>query len=445
MHGSFGEMRRRGRWVARIAQGPGLLMLLAATSSEPAQVTTLSDWLRIGEENNLEIAAAKSAVQAARKEIDIASALPDPSVSGGYFVSPVETRVGPQKGKVSVSQMIPWPGKLRKKKRVAGIEHDIAREEFRETQAQVLAEIRSSYADYYALGKEIKISQENLDLLKQMESVLLSQYATGNAQQASVLKLQVEMAMLEDRVRGLEAEAVKQRQSIIVLLNISSDIQLPFPPDLPALDVPEEAGKLLSKALATNPEQRIAQHDKDAASAQVGLARQSFAPDFILMSDYVVTGRSQTPMAGLSENGKDAWSVGIGMTIPLWAPNKIARIDKAKSIESATIAREENARNRTRAVAVSLFEEYKDARRSVVLYEHTLLPQARQTISLIEEAYANGETSVLEYLDAQRTLLKLDVSLEKLRARKEKVAGAIDMLLGGALSRSPLGSAGKEM
>merc|ERR1711974_383443 len=39
--------------------------------------------------------------------------LPDPTFSFGYFISPVETRVGPQRAKVGLTQMFPWFGTLK--------------------------------------------------------------------------------------------------------------------------------------------------------------------------------------------------------------------------------------------------------------------------------------------------------------------------------------------
>lgn len=418
--------------------GLGLLVLCVALPAG-AQFDSLSGWLRMAQNNNREIVAAKSRAHGVGKEVSIDPALPDPSVTGGYFLSPVETRVGPQQGKIGVSQKIPWPGKLLQKKNIARREHDAAREGIREVEAKVFSEVRSAYAEYYAVGREIEITGDNLELLQRMESVLLSQYATGAAAQVSVLKIQVEMAMLEDRLRGLESRAVKLRQSIHVLLGGDFDTDIPFPSELSPLEVPTDTQHLVNQSLETNPELLQAQHEQEAASAGVGLARQSFAPDFTVMSDYVFTGKRSSSMVGASENGKDPWSVGVGVTIPLWAGNKLARISKAQSNESAQKARAEEREDQTRARAVSVIEDYEDAQRTVLLYEKTLLPQARQTISLVEEAYANGEATILDYLDAQRTLLKLEVTLEQQRARMEKVAGTIDMLLGGELSRTVIG------
>ena len=72
-------------------------------------------------ENYLRIAAEKNpGMQGMYKEYEIAlqkaaqvNSLPDPTLSFGYFISPVETRVGPQKAKFSLTQMFPLFGTLK--------------------------------------------------------------------------------------------------------------------------------------------------------------------------------------------------------------------------------------------------------------------------------------------------------------------------------------------
>ena len=64
--------------------------------------------------------AESHAVRAARAERDAAShwvggagRLPEPTLTLGAYVQPVETRVGAQQGRVSLQQGVPWPGALR--------------------------------------------------------------------------------------------------------------------------------------------------------------------------------------------------------------------------------------------------------------------------------------------------------------------------------------------
>jgi outer membrane protein TolC len=92
------------------------------------------------------------------------------------------------------------------------------------------------------------------------------------------------------------------------------------------------------------------------------------------------------------------------------------------------------------ARAASMREELYDAERKIGLFDKVLIPKARQSIAVVQEAYANGSATILDFLDAQRTLLDLEISLAQQRARRETIAGKIDMLLGGKYTQRALGN-----
>ncbi len=414
------------------------LMLLPVVSVR-GQSDSLSYWLRTALDNNPMITAATANTEAKKKEIRIAPALPDPTISGGYFITPVETRVGPQQAKIGASQMIPWPGKLFTRKTVAEKEYEAAQEALKSVKAKVLAEVRETYAEYYAIGKEIEITKDNLKLLQEMENVLLAQYSAAAISQVSLLKIQVEMAALEDRIRSLDAEEIKILQKAEVLLNLPKNERLSVPSVLPQLKVPEKADSMINLALELNPVLARSHKEVESSIAQVNLAKQTFAPDFMIMTDYIFTGKSSSTMAAGSESGKDPWIIGGSISLPIWTNNKYARIEKASAMKKMQEAMVINIENTTESNSTSLVEEYNDAQRKIKLYTSTLIPLAQQTIALIEEAYTNGKATVLDFLDAQRMLLKLQIMLEKQRARRETIAGKIDMLLGGMLTYSSIG------
>jgi outer membrane protein TolC len=424
---------KRSRW----AFAAGLVLMTAFTSS--GQPDSLSQWLRTALENNPVIAAAKANAEAKKKEIRIAPSLPDPTLSGEYNITPVETRTGFKPSRIGISQMVPWPAKLLIQKEIAEKEFKAAREALNSVKARILADVRAAFADYYALGKEIDITKDNLKLLQEMEKVLLSRYATAAVSQVSLLKVQVEMIVLEDQIVSLNSEEVNVRQKAIALLNLPTGTKLTFPAVLPELPVPVNVGLLIDSAVKINPAIGQARFEVEAASAQIGLARQTFAPDLMFMSDYIFTGKSNSSMAASSESGKDPWMVGVAITIPIWMGNKTARIEKAGAMKTMADAMLTDMENLTESNSASLIEGYHDAQRKIVLYAQTLIPQSQQTISLIEEAYTNDKATMLDFLDAQRMLLKLEIMLEKQRARMQTIAGKIDMLLGGTLTLTALG------
>ena len=67
------------------------------------------------------------------------------------------------------------------------------------------------YREFQYSGPKDMTKEEAEKLLKQMESVLLSKYAAAQASQVSLLKVQVEMAVLEDQLNSLKADAYIQR------------------------------------------------------------------------------------------------------------------------------------------------------------------------------------------------------------------------------------------
>ncbi|MDZ7774712.1 MAG: hypothetical protein U5L09_03395 [Bacteroidales bacterium] len=66
------------------------------------------------------------------QEIPQASSLSDPAFSLGVFLSPVETRVGAQRTKFSLTQMFPWFGTLKARGDAAALRAEARFQEFLE-------------------------------------------------------------------------------------------------------------------------------------------------------------------------------------------------------------------------------------------------------------------------------------------------------------------------
>jgi hypothetical protein len=73
----------------------------------------LSSYLQTAAENNPGLKARFNEYMAALEIAPQVKSLPDPQLAFGYFIQPVETRVGPQQFKISASQMFPWFGTLK--------------------------------------------------------------------------------------------------------------------------------------------------------------------------------------------------------------------------------------------------------------------------------------------------------------------------------------------
>ncbi len=82
-----------------------LVTLLLAVCNLSAQ--SLTNYYELAAKNNPELKAKYKEFEASLQKIPQVSSLPDPNFSLGYFISPVETRLGPQNMKFSLTQMFP--------------------------------------------------------------------------------------------------------------------------------------------------------------------------------------------------------------------------------------------------------------------------------------------------------------------------------------------------
>ena len=58
--------------------------------------------------------------------------------------------------------------------------------------------------------------------------------------------------------------------------------------------------------------------------------------------------------------------------------------------------------------------------RQLALFEQTVLPRARQIVTVARSAYEAGPSSLLDVLEAQRSLLAIEQLVANLRATRRK-------------------------
>ena len=98
----------------------------------------LNTYLKVAAENNPGLKAKFSEYMAAMEKVPQVGALPDLQLAFGYFIQPVETRLGPQQAKVSLTQAFPWFGTLNAKEDVATEKARAKFERFEEARRRLL-------------------------------------------------------------------------------------------------------------------------------------------------------------------------------------------------------------------------------------------------------------------------------------------------------------------
>ncbi len=395
--------------------------------------SSLNEYLAYAALRNPGLKAAFYRWQAALARGTQARSLPDPQVRFGYFIRQVETRVGAQRSKLGVSQMIPWPGKLVLAGQVAEKAAAAARQRYEAAKLRLFYRVKNAYYEYYYLAKAIEVTKANVDLVKYLEQVARTKYKAGAAKHPDVIRAQVELGKLEDRWKSLR----DLRSPLVAQLNAALDrpaeAELPWPKaPPPRARLNARDAQVLAEVKTANPELAALDAEIERAGKAVRLARQSYFPNFMVGVDYVFTDDPDGPMP-TEDRGKDPVMVGVGITLPLWLGKKRAAVREARARLLATGFSRRNRENVLLARVKRVLFGVRDAERKIDLYAEVLIPKAKQALGATETAFKAGKVDFLNLIDAQRVLLEFQLSHERALSRHAQRVGELEMLVGKAV------------
>jgi outer membrane protein TolC len=270
---------------------------------------------------------------------------------------------------------------------------------------------------------------ENVDLLKQLEEIARSKYESGTAEHGDVIKAQVELDKLRDRLRTLQDFKHPVAARLNAALNRPAESALPFPTNNSPGVLPSGTAQLLEQLKSSNPELKSLDFLAEKDKAAIALARKEFYPDVTLGVDYVQTGDAR--MAGVSDSGKDPVMVGFSVNIPLWWSKYRAGVREAETRYEATQQdRQDRANRLSTDLQLALFK-YQDAERKIALYRDALIPKANQNLEVILRSFEAGRSDFLSLIDAERILLEFQLTYERAVADREQGLATVEKLVGG--------------
>jgi outer membrane protein, heavy metal efflux system len=394
--------------------------------------STLDDYLAYAALNNPQLEAAFNRWKAVLEMVLPARTLPDPRFNYGYFIQEVETRVGPQEHRIGLSQMFPWFGKLKLRGEAALEGADAAQQQYEAAKLKLFDEVKQAYFELYYLGRSIGITEQNVELLKYFEEVARSKYEAGTALHADVIKAQVELDRLRDRLRTLQDVKQPTLARLNAALNRPSDAMLPWPTNFPPAQLSTNTPALVRRLVESNPELKSLDFLAAKEKTNIALAKKEFYPDVNLGVDYVETGPAR--MAGVPDSGKDPVMAGFSINLPLWREKYRAEVREAESRYTATQQeRQDRANLLTTDLKLALFK-YQDAERKMALYRDSLVPKADENVKVIQRSFEAGKADFLSLIDAERVLLEFQLTYERAVADREEGLSKVERLVGGESS-----------
>ncbi len=389
--------------------------------------STLYDYLVFASLNNPGLKQSFYKWKAALEKIARAKSLPDPMLSFGYFVENVETRVGPQQWRLGLAQSYPWFGTLARKGDIAFESANAAYQHYQMARLKLFYNVKSAYYDYYFLSREIQLTREHFELLTNWESVARTKYKTSLGKHADIIKAQVELGKIEDKLASLEDMKRPVSEKLKAELNMRNEESLPIPKSIPD----EEIGNLDSlKDLirSNNPGLLALDHIIAKEKESVSLANKAYFPNFKFGISFIETGEALDPT--MPESGKDPLLVSASINLPIWIGKKNAGRNEARARFKSAQYNRQDAENRLMAYFEKVLFGYNDAVRKINLYQGGLIPKTEQSLYAAFASYQASESDFLNLIDSERILLEFQLKLEEARVNKSKRLAEIELLAG---------------
>jgi len=396
--------------------------------SDTNNLQTLQNYLRFASLNNAELKAKFHQWKAAIEQIPQAKSLPDPKFTYGYFIEEVETKVGPQRQKFEIMQTFPWFGVIEARADRAAAKAKAAHKRYEAKKLELFQQVKYAFYEYAYLAEAIEITKQNLELITHFEEIARSRYTTAITSHPDIIRAQIELAVLEDRLESLKElrPAITAKLNSILNRPISSDLPWPKPPQYQQVSI--DFAQLYSMIIQNNPDLQAVDYEIEAVRNTEKLAKKKSFPHFGIGVSYIDTAHARA--SGVDDSGKDPIIAMFSLTLPIWADSYKAAQRQARAQMHQKTHEKTQMENTLAAKAQQFLYEFEDSSRKIKLYKNVIIPKAKEMLVASESAYQSGAVDFLSLIDAQRMLLRYELFCERRLAENAQKLAKIEMLAG---------------
>jgi outer membrane protein TolC len=402
-----------------------IISIFIALSSSLFAQNMLNQYLEIAAKNNPALKAKFNEYNASLEKVQQVGALPDPQLTFGYFIMPVETKNGPQQAKLSFTQMFPWFGTLNSKEDIFISAAKSKYEDFEDAKSNLFFDVKSTYYNLYFIQKGIDITLANIEILETFKRLALIKIEAGKASGVDELRVELELNNLENNLALLKDKWFVISVKFNNLLNVENNNDIQIPETLWIDDLQFSRQAIIDSLTTNNHQLKSLDFLKESFVYNEQLGRKQGTPNIILGVDYTSIGNS-----GISPDaGKDALMVKVGITIPLYRKKYSAIINEAVIQQQVIENKKLDKVNVLESLFEKVYSEYSDANRRIILFKKQS-ELAKRAIKLLESEYANSGKNFEEILRMEKSVLKYSLELEKARADKQAAIAFINYLIG---------------
>lgn len=322
---------------------------------------------------------------------------------------------------LSISQLVELGGKRLQRTRVAALERDLADWDYETKRLEVLTQVTQAFVEVLGTQERVAVQEELVRLAEQVLRTVAERVRAGKVSPVEETRASVALANGRIPRENARRELEAARQRLVATWGSTTpgferaEGTLYTVAVLPPLE-------LLMQRVAQNPDLARWNTEMDRRQATLALEETRRLPDLTVGGGF----------RHLRETDANALVMRLSVPVPLFNRNQggilEARYQLAKGAEArraAAVLAQTSLGARYAGLAAALAE-------TTVLHDE-VLPGAQRTFDAANEGYRQGKFSLLEVLDAQRTLFEARRQYIEVLTSYHKAVAEVERLLGEGL------------
>jgi outer membrane protein TolC len=348
---------------------------------------------------------------------------------------------------IGISQMFPYPGKLRYEGEIAAQDTLTTSDDLDEERNMLARDVKLAYFTIYHLERAIAANEMHVHSLDELIQLTESKLTTGNATQSQVLKLKLERARIKTEIIDDET-MVREGQADLEQVT-GSDTEADVSPSLGLPSFAYSLEILDSLAHQNRPSIRKLRAQADQSRLMYARSDLDKYPDFQLSLSYMQRNplAANSPMNPMNFPGAAAMGVTptamtqtdmVSATLSIELPFNFGgkRTEALGEADAMRTMREDDERAQEREIHAALTTAI--AKMDGILEEYDLLhddiyPTVKEVVQTNITSYTYGKTSIDDVIRTELDLFHQEHDRFRLEAEYNSAIATIEYLTGTRL------------
>lgn len=407
------------------------------TNAQP--VDSIQYYLEIAGRNNPKIQSEFLKYESSLERIPQAGAYPDPTLDIGFFLKPMDIIDGKQVADFTLMQMFPWFGTQKAAQTEAVRMSKMAYEEFRLSVNNLFLDVYKEWYELSSLQQQLKNSEANKRSLVQLESLATRKYSSSSANSGNmssssgsmsdVLRIQLEVAELENTIESIESEIIAKKSAFNALLNQPSLSPVSVPDTIIKTPYVFNVAAVMEQIEHRNPRLLMINEEKLAYEARAVADKKKSYPTVGIGVQYSLINKRSDMLLPVSDmNGMDMFMPMVSISLPLFRGKYKAQQKESELAIMSNTKLFEDTQNSLEAEVYQIKHELEDAARKIELYKkQSQIAQA--TYRLLVQEFISGKNDLTNLIQVHRQLLDYTFKEADAVAKYNTVVASIKSLI----------------